>query len=854
MADPESSTAPPAAELLSSYAPTAERFDLLGRGAAAGGPWRPLLEELARHDGEARQRRLATARRLIRENGVTYNVYDEAGGEARPWELDTLPLVIDAATWQQIETGLVQRARLADALLADVYGEQRLSAQGCLPPHLVVGHPQFLRPLCDIVPPGGVRVHLHALDLTRAPDGRWSVLAERADAPAGVGYALENRIVVSQLYPELFRDLGVRRVASFFQGFRDGVLGLAAAAQPRGVLLTPGPHNEAYFEHAYLARYLGLALVEGDDLAVRDGGVFLKTLAGLERIDVIVRRVDSDFSDPIVFRADSALGVPGLAEAARSGQVVIANALGGGLIGSPGLAAYLPGLCRALLGEELLLASERSLWCGTEAGRRAVLADLESLVVRDAFDQRPLFARGSSARLGSEMSRAERARLATLMSRRGATLAAQELVPLAAAPVQEGDRLVARPVVLRCFVAWTPEGWLAMPGGLTRVGADAAARAVTMQSGGATKDTWVLSDEPVEGLTLLRSGSEPLAIRRVGEEAPSRAMDNLFWLGRYAERAEQRVRLQRAAIRRLGDDAGLGAATTVAAFARRALVPLTLVGEAAAKAAAAGDLQPLTEELMASIFGRDNPHGLRRVLDRVQRTAWAVRDRLSLDTWRSVISLVGGEGLPGTDRDLGAAQSYLDGIVRRTAALAGLAAENLARGRNRLFLELGRRVERAANHCWLLRQLLVVPEDPEEEALQLLLEIADSAMTYRYRYLGVFQAAPVIDLLALDESNPRSVAYQVEQLKTLVGELPRGNLAQAEGQDRRLAATLVARIAAADPLRLARRDDSGRRPALAELLELVEGNALQLSDVIGRAYFRHSASRRTGSAPRGESA
>lgn len=845
------------AEPAPAYRPAAGRYDALFDGAGKPRPgWAPLLKEIAALDATEHARRVTAARRLIRENGVTYNVYDEAGGEARPWELDLVPYIIDAKEWARLEAGLIQRARLADAILADVYGPRRLHALGLLPPHLVEGHPQFLRPLMGATPPSGVRVHLYAVDLARAPDGRWTVLAERADAPAGAGYALENRIVISQAFPELFRDMKVRRVAQFFAAFREAVLGLSPQSQPRGVLLSPGPYNEAYFEHAYLARYLGLALVEGDDLAVREGGVFLKTLAGLEPIDVIVRRVDSDFADPIEFRSDSQLGVPGLAEAARAGKVVIANALGGGLVGSPGMAAVLPTLCRALFGEELLLNAETALWCGNPTHRRAALGEPDRYVFRDAFDTRPLYAKGSTARFWRDLSEAGRDRLVDLLHRRGATLVAQEVLPLGTAPILEEGRLQPRTAALRAFVAWTPQGYVVMPGGLTRVAPDDANRAVTMQSGGASKDTWVLGEGPADDFSLLRSVGEALPIRRQADEAPSRAMDNLFWLGRYTERAEQLVRVLRAVLRRLGDDVNLSAGATAAGLARRLLVPQAQVSETAATDAASANVTRLVDELMAAIFSRRRSFGLQRLLGSVQRTGWAVRDRLSLDTWRSILSFTGGEGLPQPDLDGGQepdpvdAQSYLDGLIRRTAALSGLAAENTTRGRNYLFLELGRRVERAANLAWLLRQVLVTAEGDEVPELQLLLEIADSGMTYRYRYFGVFQPAPVIDLLLLDEANPRSVAFQVETLQAHVAQLPRSNMTQARGQDRKIVAQLLQRLANADPVRLARQDASGRREHLAELLQLVQDSTMRLSDVITQTYFRHSTSRRAGSAPR----
>ena len=497
--------------------------------------------------------RLTSMRDMIRDNGVTYNVYDEAQGHARPWELDMVPFVIGPEDWKTIAAGVAQRARLSDLLLKDIYGPQKMIAEGHIPPHLVLGHPQFLRPLMGTTPKNGVHVHLYSADLARNADGSWIVLSSRADAPSGLGYALENRIVISQTFPDLFRDLQVERLASFFHAYREHVLALAGGDKGRAVLLTPGAYNEAYFEHAYLAHYLGLSLVEGQDLVVRDGQVFLKTLAGLERVGVIFRRLDSDFCDPLEFRARSTLGVPGLAEAVRAGNVVLANALGGGVIESPGMNAYLPNAARALLGEDLAIPDIPTVWCGTEWGRAEAQARLRDVVVRDTFDARQLFWRGSSARLGAELTAGDATALAGRMERRGATFVVQDIASLGLAPVYENAKLIAKPASLRVFAAWTPDGYVVMPGALTRVAQSESIRALSMQSGAASKDTWILSGDPVDNFSLLKKSDAPLPIRRTGDEAPSRAMDNLFWLGRYAERAENLVRVLRAIVRRLAD-------------------------------------------------------------------------------------------------------------------------------------------------------------------------------------------------------------------------------------------------------------------------------------------------------------
>jgi uncharacterized circularly permuted ATP-grasp superfamily protein/uncharacterized alpha-E superfamily protein len=819
------------------------------------GALRPHWQAVARTFKDMRPdeyaRRLASTSAMMRDNGVTYNVYDEAGGRARPWQLDIVPFVIGASDWKVIEAGIAQRARLADLILRDIYGPQTLIAEGHIPPHIVLGHPQFLRPLISTTPPGGVHVHLYSADLARKPDGSWVVLSARADAPSGIGYALENRIVISQTFPDLFRDLQVERLASFFHSYREHVLGLAEQMKGRAAILTPGPFNEAYFEHAYLAHYLGLTLVEGQDLVVRDGAVYLKTLAGLERVAVVFRRLDSDFCDPLEFRAESKLGVPGLAEAARTGGVVLANALGGGVVESPGINAYLPNAASALIDEELAIPDIATIWCGTAWGRNEAMARLRDVVVRDTFDARQLFWRGSSARLGSEMNPAEVADLATRMERRGATFVVQDIAPLGLAPVYGNDGLTVKPASIRVFAAWTPEGYRVMPGALTRVAQDETVRALSMQSGAASKDTWVLSATPVDDFTLLQRTDVPLPIRRVGDVAPSRAMDNLFWLGRYAERAENLVRILRTLVQRLGDDTATTKSTTASELARWLLLPQGQVSVTAIADAATGNAAKLAAELRALVISAELPHGPQRLLQDVQRTAWAVRDRLSFDTWRAINALT----IEDNARDLegrfdsASMRIYFDALIRRAAALSGLAAENMTRGSNWLFFDVGRRIERAAHVSWLVRQMLASQGD-EIEHIQHVLEIADSAMTYRSRYLNVFQVAPTIDLLLLDSTNPRSVAFQIAAILRHVLSLPKITFVQRKNFAKIIIDEARNAIVGADPAELARCDETGKRVALDALSGAVEDIMPRLSDAIADAYFQHAPVQRAGYARR----
>jgi uncharacterized circularly permuted ATP-grasp superfamily protein/uncharacterized alpha-E superfamily protein len=814
--------------------------------------WHSFAKTLSGLSPEEFARRRASAGAMVRDNGVTYNVYDETAGQTRPWQLDIVPFILSAADWRDIEAAVIQRALLADALLADIYGEQRLIAEGHVPPHLIYGHPQFLRPLHGTSPSGGVHVHLYSADLARAPDGSWRVMSSRADAPSGLGYALENRLVVSQTFPDSFGDMRVARLASFFNAYRENILSLGQSRRDRAVLLTPGPYNESYFEHVYLAHYLGLTLVEGDDLVVRDAQVFLKTLTGLERVAAIFRRVDSDFCDPLEFRGDSALGVPGLVEVARAGGVVLANALGGGVIESPALDAYLPAVSQALLGEELKFPDIATIWCGTEWGRKAALARLSTGVLRGAFDARPLFSRGSTAQLGSEMSADERSLVEARIATRGETLVVQDIAPLGVAPVYDGGAFGARPVSLRVFATWTPQGYMVMPGGLTRVAADETVGALSMQSGASSKDAWVLSEAPVDKFSLLSNQGRSVEIKRHGESAPSRAMDNLFWLGRYAERTESLVRILRAVTARLGD-----APEAALELNRKLLVPFAESAETPAALDKIIDEAALAGELQTLIYGRRRNRGLQRLLSRVETTAWSVRDRLSADTWRTIHALTNKDwaekdGLPDEGQSFNApdARFYLDSLVRRAAALSGLSAENMTRGPNWLFMDLGRRIERASHLAWLVRQTVYAADAQENDHIRTVLEIADSAMTYRSRYLGVFQIVPFVDLLLLDDANPRSAAFQLATIENHLRELPRITLAQRSDLPGAIASEIRKIVANAHPARLSV-CEHGERASLGELTDTIRADMGMLSDALADAYFQHASRRRTGGARRG---
>jgi uncharacterized circularly permuted ATP-grasp superfamily protein/uncharacterized alpha-E superfamily protein len=779
------------------------------------------LEAIGQHELASRWER---AKQAIRDNGVTYNVYGDPQGADRRWELDMMPFIVSASEWRALETALVQRTRLLNAVLADLYGPQRLLRERELPPDLVLGNPAFLRPCHGIDVPRQVRLHLHAVDLARSADGRWWVLADRTQAPSGAGYALENRIVLSRSLPEPFRDCRVHRLAGFFRAFRESLASLAPSRrrEPNIVLLTPGPYNETYFEHAYLARYLGLTLVEGADLTVRDCRVFVKMLGGLEPVDVILRRLDDGFCDPLELRSDSSLGVPGLVEAVRTGNVVVANALGSGVVESPAMLPFLPRLARVLLGEELGLTAVATWWCGQERERRHVLSHLDEIVTKRAFalgGRDPVFGR----QLGVD----DRTALAAEIQAQPEGYVGQEQVVLSHAPVWTGTRLDPRPVVLRAYVAWAGDRFIVMPGGLTRVGGGHGV-SVSMQHGGGSKDTWVLSDGPVSYVTLLPATPGSVRQSRRAADVPSRVADNLFWLGRQAERAEHMLRLLRSMVVRLPHQDTLDDASELAAILQ-VMVEL-------------GVLPQVEQEIFGLLFTPTNRSALWRTLREVRRLTASVTDRLSVDTTRILNQLQQDFRIRHGRIQYDDVLAHLNRMITDFAALSGMEMENMTRGHGWRFLNTGRRLERALNMTALLAAS-VTARPSEEAMLEPLLEIADSSMTYRRRHFARPSLPFVLDLLLADPTNARSLAFQLDVLSSHVEQLPRDPQAPSPTKEERLVAGIAATLRDADLDALTVREGAPPYAALRRLLESWRGQLQDVSNTITHYYFAHGEQR-----------
>ncbi len=804
-------------ELVAGYRPIPGIPDeFIGADGQPGKAWLTFIARLIEMGPAETERRFSDADRHIRDSGVSYRAYGDPSEKS--WPISHLPLLIGAGDWREISAGVVQRAELLELVLQDIYGAGRLIEEGALPASAVAGCPDYLQPLAGVLPRQGRYLQIYAADLGRGPDGRWWVLGDRTQAPSGSGYALANRLVLSRTFPKLYRDMNVERLAPFFDAFRAGLAACATRTDPRICLLTPGPYNETYFEQAYLARYLGLQLVEGGDLSVRGGLVHVRTIAGLKRADVILRRVDSDFADPLELNARSQLGVPGLVDVLRGNGVALANALGSGVVESPVMMSFMPKLCRKLLGAELLLPNIATWWCGQGRERDAVLARLDEMALVGAFGNAVPGGQRHQSVLGAAMTDAQKDELRAAIRVRGIDYVGQEVVKLSTTPSWTDRQLAPRPFTLRVYAARTPQGWTVMPGGFCRVSQRPDVRAVTMGAGAESADVWVLGNAPVAHTTLLppEGGTR---IRRVLGNLPSRAADNLFWFGRYLERAEAVLRLIRAFAGRLIELA------TPAAEAEWTLKHLEALLERAGAIPEERASLKGTALAAVALYGKDEFGSGFSLVRSARRAASFIRERLSPDTWRLIEDVY-----DGLERDHAAeltesdATECVDASLRVLNAIAGLSQENMNRGAGWHLLDMGRRIERAINTCRFARRL-ACPEGMSD-GLSTLLEMIDSQITYRSRYLVGLSLPLVRDMVVLDTYNPRSVAFQVECIGEHLAKLPRlsedGMLEAPHRQALKLQADLATSVAG----------DLDN-----EAISAIEQRLLALADAIGARYF-----------------
>jgi uncharacterized circularly permuted ATP-grasp superfamily protein/uncharacterized alpha-E superfamily protein len=772
-------------------------------------------------------RRVAQVARQIRHDGITHNVFGEQGAAQRPWSLELLPLLIDTADWAVIEAGVVQRAALMQAMLADAYGPQKLLDEGLFPPALLLRHPGYLRSMRGVMPASGLRLHIVAFDLVRVPDGRWQVLTCRSQGPSGLGYVLHNRLVVSRQFPDAFRELRVQHIASSYRRLLDSIerpaRAVAGGSAPRVVLLTPGRYAETYFEHAYLARYLGLPLVEGGDLVVRDLRLYLKTVEGLEPVHGMLRRLDDDWCDPLELRSDSALGVPGLLQAVRAGNVVMANALGNAFLESPAIQGFLPGIARRLLGQELLLPALPTWWCGEAAAWHDVRAQLDDKIVRSTFPRhgRPsMIVRPADAHIDDDPD----------------AWTVTERVRFSRAPVWSGGTVLARPAMVRVYAIAEEGGqWHVLPGGMTRV-AKTDELSVSMQRGGSSLDTWVRTDGPVDSFSMLptRLSVDDIAARR--PPVSSRTAENLFWLGRYTERTEQMVRLARAVLMLIDTDED--APETL----REALSELAVHSGLAPWGAPTLNQAPhLFERALLGALTDPAATSIAFNLGALERAAQALRERLSTEQWAVVRSMgthfqaLQGEGA-GKLPELPQVLAALDLLGVELAAVTGAQSDRMTRDHGWRFMTVGRMLERLIGMSTQLGSFVETGALGQAAGMELMLELFDSAITFRARYQRHEDLLALTDLLVLDSANPRSLAGVLRRLRTELRKLPGGD---------DFIGTLLQRLpvdgAGVQLADLRGAPETQVLKVLGEVCAQLQASGAALADALGHRFFAHAS-------------
>ncbi len=831
------------------YPPQTDTFDeLVDQDGSVRTHWQDFLKGFSTLNANERRLAQETADRMLKGDGVTYLAGQDGQQSDRPWQLDLFPLVIGQEEWQQLEAGLIQRARLLNHILSDLYGPQQLLKNGTLPPAVVFGNPQFLQPCHNVPVQGGTYLHFLAFDVARAPDGQWWVLRDRTEAPSGAGFALENRIIASRALPDLFDAARVQRLSSFFQTFSQNFLEFSQRDDPLAVVLSPGPQNMAYFEHAYLSRYLGYPVVEGSDMTVRDDRLYLKTVDGLKPVDLVLRRIYSDLCDPLELSTESTLGIPGLLQSIRAGHVTIGNALGSGLVDSEVLLSFLPTLCQFFFSEGLKIPSVATWWCGQDSERAYVFENMQKLMIRRVLTPKRDLSHSRRSSFGPDLTQQDQQELIRAITRRGHEYVGREIVSPSTAPFWgASDRLKPVPMTLRLYLTATKDGYTVMPGGLARVSVQSDPRAHWHEPGDFSKDTWVKGDGIFDHQPVLGSPHQTLLLRRGGRDLPSRTADNLFWLGRYIERAEGAIRLLRSLFLRTSGEAGSSDEPETLSRLVSLLVMQKHLTPRRAKRAVEGGADMVEAELRTILFDPDSPDGLAIILQNVRRTAELVRHRLSQDTWNILIDLtsIPKEWTRTKGQSIDDAIRLLSRMIQHLAAVNGMVMENMTRSYAWRFLEMGRRLERVRHLSKLIRHLASRGTPEATGALNLLLEVADSSITYRTRYRAEAQLAAVLDLLLADETNPRSVIFQLQTFDAHMGDLPHEETAASLNPAQKIITRVCTDIRLTDMIQIAELTKTTKvRANLVRLLKQLDLGVQQLSDIVAHTYFSHSLSQR----------
>ncbi len=812
--------------------------------------WTHLLGSFKQLGSKHLMQRQLKTQRILRDDGATYKPYTD---QERTWELDAVPLLLDSETWQGIEAGLLQRTTLFDKLLKDIYGKQELVRDGVIPPEAIFSNPGFLRPCYGVAYTGEQALVLHAVDMVRTPDNQVRIIGDRTQSPSGAGYALENRTVMTRVFPNLFRNSQIRRLALFFQSLRYKLNSLSPSGDlPNIVVLTPGSRSESYFEHAYLANYLGYSLVQGSDLVVRNGYVWTKSLNGLSQVDVILRRVDDYFCDPAELKSDSYLGVPGLLESVRAGKVVVANPLGSGVLESPVFLKYLPAISQALTGEALMLESAKTYWAYDPLDLEYILDNLSSLIVKPVFKKHDQL-----SVLGGHCSPQELTALRKEIQSDPLKFIAQEYIQPSYAPTWQNRAFSPRPIVLRSFVVATDSPFRSdigainqklpysvMPGGLTRVGRAQQDKIITNQLSALSKDTWILSTEPERNISLWSDKHDHIAMYDVEQNnLPSRVVENMFWLGRYAVRAEFALRLLRTVFVQLNNTHHL----TQESY-RTILLAVTQVTETYPGFTAVDSIlfDNPEAELISIVIDASRPGSVVSRLNEMLNCAEEVKVLLSADTQRVINDIRDNVGTleKAIRTDFASApEEALDPLVTSLLALSGLVHESMIRGYAWRFIEIGRHLERSYQSMSLISALLtpVLTEHDEDSILETVLLTMETLVTYRRRYRARTDLINGLELTLLDDTNPRSLNSLLHHLHEHIEALPSRQQKSFLTKERRIILTLMNHIQLAQPESLcAHAKGDPLRENLKELMDGGQNLLNELATSLSDLYFAHT--------------
>jgi len=801
--------------------------------------WETFLQSYSQLGDEEITSRNEDMTRLLKENGVTYNIYGDPSGLNRPWKLDIIPFLISKREWPAIESGLLQRAELLNLVLADIYGERRLFRSGILPVELVYNHAGFLRQCAGIRYPGKHQLIMYSADLARSRDGRIWVVNDRTQAPSGSGYALENRTAMTRVMPELFNGLKVRHLAPYFNALRSGLNEIAPSGRlnPRTVILTPGSSNETYFEHSYLSSYLGFTLVQGNDLVVKDTHVWLKTMGGLERVDVILRRVDDIYCDPLELKEDSQLGIPGLLQSVRSGHVRIANPIGSSVLENPGLMPFLQPIARYFLAEDLLIPTIASWWCGQPKELDYVLTHLPTLVIKTISRS----ATGSSSVDGAALSQRELQLWKQRIKANPSLYVGQEKVDIMSTPALVDGKIEARKVLFRSFLVSNKDGYVAMAGGLCRTSSEAGDFIISNQSGGISKDAWILSPEPARIVSVLKEEGVAGASAGYNDMLPSHAAENLFWVGRYTERVLGNARFLRAVMQFVAEGNKLSTEAN-SQTERNLLVAFTQYSYTYPGFTEEECFANPWAELRAVLLDEKRTGSLRYNFLQFNRAIHEVREHWSTDTWRvlRVMEEEFRQEAPLSHQGHIRMLHMLDNLITFIVAFIGLNRESISREQGWILLDMGRKIEQSLLLITMLRVTLTgrYSDQVEYNLQQSVLMSHESLVNYRYKYRMPINNELVLDLMLFDPNNPRSLVYQVDRLKVYLTNLPKVQTGHKLTECERLILEADTLLRLADKKELAL-DDGVSYRKLDEFSGRMYGLLSAIPEVISKTYFKH---------------